>query len=152
MPIGARGECEYLNQVDSLVIPHLVRAGGTNPIKTFGGKVGDLVIAHYPKTRVTVFAVIGDEGPTDNLGEGSVAMNMTLLKASGPPTNYADTQKYDIGDDVWVAILPCSASYKSQKPYTVQNIADRVHQWQQEKGFADNANFLTMLFSFAKHL
>jgi hypothetical protein len=76
---AAAGECGAANQLDERSVPALVIAGGSNPLKNFGVGTGDLLIAVNPSNGAVQVAVVGDSGPADNLGEGSVALNMSLL-------------------------------------------------------------------------
>jgi hypothetical protein len=69
------GECSAANQLDERYVPALVIAGGSNPLKHFGVSTGDLLIAINPSNGAVQAAVVGDSGPPDNLGEGSVALS-----------------------------------------------------------------------------
>src|SRR5262245_66278582 len=74
-------------------------------VKDFGAKVGNLLVAYNPKTQLFSSAIIGDTGPRDNLGKGSVLLNMELLGIKVPPTNKAETFKLSIENaQVLVAI------------------------------------------------
>ncbi|HEV7643890.1 MAG TPA: hypothetical protein VGO50_08130 [Pyrinomonadaceae bacterium] len=154
LTVGQRGECEVDNQINPIRIPALVLVGGTNAVKTFGARVGDLVVAFNPKTNLTVAAVIGDTGPPDNLGEGSVALNMKLKGTSAVPTKKSETFALNIeGDGVLIAIIPASKDFrKNQNVYTVENINERIAQWQTDTGFSGSAKFVEMMRSFQAKL
>ena len=148
-----KGECGINDQVNPLAVPALVLAGGDNVLKQFGAKVGDLLFAFDPKTGRFSAAIIGDTGPEDNLGEGSVFLNMQLLDMTVPPTNKADTFKLSIEDtQVLVAIMPASRAFQQVKPYTNDNIGARVRQWQKEAGFGTPEQFIEFMKSFAPRL
>ena len=151
--IGDRGECEINDQVNPLTVPALVLVGGQNVVRNFGAKVGDLLVAYHPTTQRFSAAIIGDVGPKDNLGEGSVCLNMNLLGVTVPPKNKAETFKLSIENaQVLVAIIPASRAFQESKPYTADNIHQRVMAWQQEAGFATPEKFIAMLKSFQPKL
>lgn len=153
LPEGQRGECDASDQINPMQIPALVLVGGTNPVKDFGAKIGDLVVAFNPKTNLNAFAVIGDTGPKDNLGEGSVALNMKLRGTTTQPRNVRETFALNIeGQGVLVAIIPASDSYQSQKPFTAENIAERIKNWQTEAGFPTPEKFVEMMKKFRSNL
>ena len=150
---GDKGECEINDQVNPMTVPALVLVGGQNVVKTFGAKVGDLLIAYNPKTQLFSSAIIGDTGPRDNLGEGSVFLNMKLLGVTVPPTNKAETFKLSIENtQVLVAIIPASRLFREIKPYTTENINQRVGDWQKESGFATPEQFIEFMKSFQPKL
>jgi hypothetical protein len=124
------GECSAANQLDERYVPALVIAGGSNPLKHFGVSTGDLLIAINPSNGAVQAAVVGDSGPPDNLGEGSVALNMSLLKKTHQPTNYSEAKALDTGSqEMILAVIPKSAGYKLQRPYSADNITVRVTDW-----------------------
>lgn len=152
---GDKGECEVDNQVNPLTVPALVLVGGTNVVKTFGARVGDLLVAFNPKTQLISSAIIGDTGPRDNLGEGSILLNMRLLGTTTPPINKAETFKLSIENtQVLVAIIPASRLFQvdGNKPYTAENIDSRVKNWQASAGFATPEKFLDLMKSFQAKL
>src|SRR5262249_12498550 len=138
-----KGECDINDQVNPMTLPALVLVGGQNVVKTFGAKVGDLLVAYNPKTQLSTSAIIGDTGPEDNLGEGSVLLNMKLLGLTTTPTNKAETFKLSIENtQVLVAIIPDSHLFRVIKPYTAGNIDQRVAEWQNESGFSTREKFV----------
>lgn len=153
LPRGAWGECEINNQVNPISVPALVLVGGANVVRDFGARVGDLLVAYNPKTRLFSAAVIGDVGPEDNIGEGSVALNMRLLGTTTPPTNKAETFRLSIQDaQVLIAIIPTSRTFEEARPFTAENVAERVASWQRAAGFATPEAFVEFMKSFQPRL
>lgn len=152
---GDKGECEINDQVNPLTVPALVLVGGENVVKEFGARVGDLLVAFNPKTQIVSAAIIGDIGPKDNLGEGSVLLNMNLLGIATPPTNKAETFRLSIENaQVLVAIIPASRAFEvtGNMPFTAENINQRVKDWQATAGFATPEKFLELMKSFQPKL
>lgn len=152
---GNKGECEIDHQVNPMTVPALVLLGGQNVVKKYGANVGDLLVAYNPDTQTVVSAIIGDTGPKDNLGEGSVYLNMKLLNKTAPPTNKVETYKLSIENTkILVAIIPASRLFEVEgnKPYTGTNIDQRVKNWQKKAGFATPEKFLEMMKSFQAKL
>lgn len=154
LPESDSGECQSLNQLNQLIVPALVMAGGANPVKALGGKVGDLLVAYYPNTRVFVAALIGDEGPPNNLGEGSVALNMALLRETVPPKTFQQTKRLSIQDSqpVLVALFPNTNLYNRRRPFTKANIEERVKSWLREAGFETQDKFVELMMNFKTRL
>lgn len=153
LPANKKGECDQLDQLDQRFIPALVMAGGANPLKAFGAQQGDLVVAYNPSNKETAFAVIGDEGPENNLGEGSVALNMSLLKVATQPTNYTQAKKLDTGNlEIIIAVIPASSSSRPKTPFTKENIIERVKNWQRDAGFSTPEKFVEMMKKFQSEL
>ena len=148
-----RGECDVNDQVNPMTVPALVLAGGQNPMKDFGAKVGDLLIAFNPRTQLFTSAIIGDTGPADNLGEGSVSLNMKLLGTTTPPTNKQETFQLSIENTkVLIAIIPGSRLFNVAKPYTADNINQRIDAWRAEAGFTAPEKLIEMMKSFQPRL
>lgn len=148
-----RGECDVNDQVNPMTVPALVLAGGQNPVRAFGAKLGDLLIAFNPRTQLFTAAIIGDTGPADNLGEGSVSLNMKLLGATTPPTNKEETFRLSIENTkVLIAIIPGSRLFNVAKPYTAENINQRIDDWRTEAGFLTVEKLVEMMKSFQPSL
>jgi len=148
-----KGECEVNNQVDPLRVPALVLVGGKNPVRDFGAQVGDLLFAYNPANQLFSAAIIGDTGPKDNLGEGSVFLNMKLLGKTTPPANKTETFKFSVSSSqVLIAIIPGSHSFRVVTPYTAENINQRVTDWQKESGFDTPEKFIDFLKSSTPQL
>jgi hypothetical protein len=89
--------CDINNYVDSLVAPAIVipKNRSETQLSEFAlrnAKVGDLVITMVPGASKPVYAVIGDTGPVNELGEGSLALNGKLLGKTKPPANYIEVK------------------------------------------------------------
>ena len=150
-----KGECEINDQVNPMTVPALVLLGGQNVVKDYGAKVGDLLVAYNPVTKISVSAIIGDTGPKDNLGEGSVYLNMKLLGKTVPPINKAETYQLSIETTkILVAIIPGSRLFEvtGNKPYTAENIEQRIKHWQTYAGFATPEAFLELMKTFQSGL
>ena len=148
-----KGECEINNQLNPMAVPALVLAGGQHPVKEFGAKVGDLLVAFNPRTQLFTTAIIGDTGPADNLGEGSVSLNMKLLGTTTPPTNKEETFRLSIANtNVLIAIIPGSRLFRVVKPYTADNINQRIEAWRSEAGFTSLEKLLDVMKSFQPRL
>jgi hypothetical protein len=149
---GARaGECEAGNQIDERFVPALVIPGGDNPLRRFGAKLGDLVVAYNPGNGSEEVAVIGDSGPYENLGEGSVALNMKLLEVVKQPSNFDDAKALDTGrQEIQVAIFPGSSSYALERPYSVDNINSRAISWLSQNGYGSVNDFVVLMSSCGK--
>jgi hypothetical protein len=153
LPPETAGECSVADQLDERVVPALVMAGGNNPLRQFRAARGDLVVAINPANGVVQAAVIGDFGPPDNLGEGSVALNMALLKKTAQPKTYAEAKRLDTGrQEILVAIMPGSAAFQLQRPYTATNIAARAAAWADTKGYGSADGFSQLVQSCGKEL
>jgi hypothetical protein len=148
-----KGECDVNDQVNPMTVPALVLAGGQNPVRAFGAKLGDLLIAFNPRTQLFTAAIIGDTGPADNLGEGSVSLNMKLLGTTTPPTNKEETFRLSIENTkVLIAIIPGSRVFNVAKPYTAENINQRIDDWRTEAGFSTLEKLLEMMKTFQPRL
>lgn len=89
--------CDINNYVDALVTPALVLPKNHSKTKLSefakrNAKVGDLVVAMVPGTSQPVYAVVGDIGPANELGEGSIALNGRLLGKTSLPANYLEVR------------------------------------------------------------
>ncbi|HEX3252556.1 MAG TPA: hypothetical protein VHS05_24165 [Pyrinomonadaceae bacterium] len=148
-----KGECDINDQVNPMIVPALVLVGGQNPVRDFGAQVGDLLIAFNPKTQLFTSAIIGDTGPKDNLGEGSVLLNMKLRGITTPPTNKHETFALSIEDTkVLIAIIPGSRLFRVAKPYTAENIDQRLNEWRTGAGFTTPEKLIEMMKSFQSRL
>lgn len=88
----SKGVCDQARYLDSLVFHAIVLPGNTQ--WAANAKNGDLAVVRDLQTGVTAFAIVGDRGPRDALGEGTVALAATLAKVTlnGHET-YADVRK-----------------------------------------------------------
>jgi hypothetical protein len=143
---AAAGECEVNDQLDQRFIPAFVLPGGSNVVRSFGAGVGDLLVAFNPRNNVVSAAVVGDTGPNDKLGEGSVGLIMALLGKTEQPKTYKDALTLDTGTDVMlIAIIPGSRSFNLQRPFTKENIAARAQDWLIQAGFESQENFIDFM-------
>jgi hypothetical protein len=129
-----------------LKVPALVLAGGSdNIVKKYGAKLGDLLIAYNPDNKKVVYAIINDLGPKHNLGEGSVLLNMKLLDKSEYPKTRKDTYKLATPNDIIIAIIPGSKSFNTVKPFTSENIMERLTKWLDKAGFETENEFIEFI-------
>jgi hypothetical protein len=141
LPANQRGECLVNDQLDQRSIPAIVLRGNSNPLKGFGASTGDLVLAVNPENGVVVPAVIGDTGDGNRIGEGSVALNMKLLQRTDQPKTYTQAEGLDTGTKkMLVAVFPGSRTFQPQRPFTAENISDRLTALaaQRQYGSVDN--------------
>jgi len=140
------GECGHRSQLDQRIIPAFVLPGGRNVVRTFGAGVGDLLVAFNPRNNVVSAAVVGDTGPANKLGEGSVGLNMALLGRTDQPSTYREALRLDTGNnEMLIAIIPNSRNFNQQKPFTKENILSRVQQWMAQAGFESQENFVNFM-------
>jgi hypothetical protein len=144
---GDKGECDCNDQLNAFEIPALVLAAnspkkGPNPVRSFGGGKGDIVITFNEKNNSIVFAIIGDEGPAHNLGEGSVLLNMKLMNDTKFPTNLNETYNKAIGNSIITLVIPNSKKIITERPYTEQNIEQGAWVWLKENGIQDKESLL----------
>lgn len=136
LPADQSGECQHKNQLDQRFIPAIVLRGDANPLRGYGARTGDLVVAINPADGTTVAAIIGDTGDGNRIGEGSVALNMALAGITTQPKTYNEAVKLDTGDKTMVvAVLPATRSFERVRPYTAANIKARVKSWASAKGY-----------------
>jgi hypothetical protein len=138
LPINQWGECQVKNQLDQRFIPAIVLRGDSNPLKEYGARKGDLVVAINPQNGVVVPAVIGDTGDGNRIGEGSVALNMKLLQRTDQPKNYPEAKTLDTGSHkMLVAVFPGSRTFNPKKPFTADNISERVKLWAMQRQYGE---------------
>lgn len=93
---SVKDECSLDRYVDSLATPAIVipqnLPGNPSGFSRRGVAVGDLVTAVSIKRKFSVHGVVGDTGPTNKLGEASIAMNGRLLERKGLPVNYREVR------------------------------------------------------------
>jgi hypothetical protein len=88
--------CDLANYVDALEVPALVIPGGVkgkpSAFAERDVRIGDLAVAMLPDGTKHVHAVVGDTGPSDQLGEASIALNGKLLGKTAAPKNYNEVR------------------------------------------------------------
>lgn len=147
------GECDYKNQLDQRFIPAIVIRGAGNPLRAYGAKTGDLVVAINPKTKGAVAAIVGDTGDGNRIGEGSVALNMALLGRGTQPMTYADAKSLDTGSNAMVvAVVPGSKAFKLERPYTKENIDKRMEAWSSANGYQNTKTLVAAVLACAEGL
>ena len=75
-------------EVSALVLPRDPKGGQRSGFTQHGVKMGDLAAVWLPGSDKVHFAVVGDQGPANKLGEASIALNGRLLGKTAPPVNY----------------------------------------------------------------
>ena len=153
LPLSQAGECQRANQLDQRFVPAIVLRGNSNPLKNFGARVGDLLIAINPTSGVAVPAIVGDSGDGNRIGEGSVALNMALLGKTVQPANYQQAKQLDTGtQDIIVAVIPGSRSFALQRPHTSETISGRAKSWASGQGYGSMAEFTAAIRACAANL
>lgn len=137
-------KCNITNYLDALIVPAIVipknpAKGVLSEFARRNAKVGDLVVTMVPGAAAPVFAVVGDTGPSGELGEGSIALNGQLLGKTRNPTNYLEVRgKPPFAGQGWTvpkaAMLIFPGSRDVADPFmSVERInaaaADRFAQW-----------------------
>lgn len=125
-------ECSSVRYIDALSVPTLVLQRGPNGLTSRGVRVGDEIVAWRPGLDAPVYAVVGDTGPPDRLGEGSIALNGQLLRRTGEPVNYDQVVRNYVVPRTHVLVFPGSHD-ASQPRITVERVAegarDRFTAW-----------------------
>lgn len=138
--VNDTSECQCANQLDPFKIPSLVLNSGIK----FGASLGDLIVAYNPLTDRLVYAIIGDSGPGNNLGEGSILLNAELKNVETPKDRNG-IKDLAIGDPIYIAIIPKSKNYKLVRPYTEKSIAERVTKWFASQGYKNKDGIVKLL-------
>jgi hypothetical protein len=89
---NASDPCDLSNYVDALTVPAIVLPKAPSGFADKGARVGDLAVVAVPGDSRVVYAVVGDSGPRDKLGEASIALNGQLLGKTQPPANYREVR------------------------------------------------------------
>jgi hypothetical protein len=136
--------CNIERYVDALVTPALVlpKPPKGQTLSRFGkldAAIGDLVVAMVPGASKPVFAVVGDHGPADALGEASIALNGKLLEKTGLPANYREIRgRGEYQGQAWTVpkavVLIFPGTRDKQKPYLTPERIDadasaRFEKW-----------------------
>jgi hypothetical protein len=135
--------CDINKYVDALTVPALVLPG-SRPKRPSGfakrdAAIGDLAVVMVPGKANPVFAVIGDIGPTDELGEASLALNGKLLGKTAEPQNYDEVRgRGPFKGRGWVVpraiVLVFPKSRNAKDPFTTTQRIDleakrRFEEW-----------------------
>jgi hypothetical protein len=133
-------ECYCANQLDPFKIPSIV----LNDQIKYGASKGDLVVAYNPINKNIVFGIIGDTGPSGNLGEGSILLNKKLKGVEISKEKNA-VQTLAINDNILICIIPKSKNFKLTKPYTEESIKDRILEWFRIQGYNNENEIIKLL-------
>jgi len=119
--------CAAARYVDALKVPALVIPLSSPGFRAAGAKLGDLVAAIAPGQAEPVFGVVGDSGPSNALGEASIAMNGLLNGLNRDPANYRDVLRHWVVPKATVVIF--ARSRDVARPYlTVERINPAARQ------------------------
>ncbi len=148
--INDKGECKCNFYLDATKIPAMVLPKGKNALYHFNAEIENLVIAYNPKTNLVAYAIIGDTGPTKNLGEGNILMNQNLKGKTTYKTNRQSINKaLVISNEVIICIIP-NVSTKQIKPYTEEKIRQECEKWIEEAGYVNVQDFVDFMIKTAK--
>jgi hypothetical protein len=118
-------------KVSAIVLPGRLKKKVPTGFETRDAKVGDLVAVLTGDGSRVVFAVVGDTGPSKELGEGTIALAGTLLGKTSEPANYLEVRgkKPFIGKgwDVrssFTLLFP--GTRDTAKPYLTQDRIDKA--------------------------
>ncbi|MCV9930376.1 glycoside hydrolase family 75 protein [Flavobacterium sp. LS1R49] len=134
-------ECSFANQLDPFIIPSIVLNNGIK----YGASKGDLVVAYNPVTKIIVYGIVGDKGPGNNLGEGSILLNMKLKGITEIPKGKNAVKTLAISENIMIGIIPKSKEFKLLRPYTETSITDRVKQWFNMQGYSNQDGIIKLL-------
>lgn len=125
-------DCSQLRYLDSLVFQAIVLPAGTAWASS--AKDGDLAVVKDLGSGVTAFAIVGDRGPSDEIGEGTIALAATLGKATlnGSET-YTQIRKLVRADVVTLVLNGNNIRDKEKGALTQalidQNVKAAFDQW-----------------------
>lgn len=109
--------CDQSRYLNALEVPFVIVPGHRN-FTSRGVEVRDLAVVHQPATGRTVFAVVGDRGPSWGLGEGSVYLAKALSGRTETPTTRREVNR--MGPRGVVTLLLPKTNLAP--PYTVERI------------------------------
>lgn len=119
------GDCDQTKYIDALKIPAIVLPKGENQFAVAGiGKRSIIVAFSSSATKHVVPGIVGDTGPTDQLGEATVAMNRMLngLPDTEQPKHRDDAKARFQAKATATLLFPGSAN-KLARPITPERIA-----------------------------
>jgi hypothetical protein len=121
---GREGDCDQSKWIDALTVPAFVIPGGSEFLAQ-GVAKRSIVIAFSPSaTKRVVPGIVGDVGPSKELGEASVAMNRKLngLAENDQPKHRQDAiVRFQAGRSA-ILIFPGASSVLA-RPITAQSVA-----------------------------
>lgn len=99
---GVKDQCDLTQYVDALATAAVVvprnPEGGISEFTYRGVGIGDLAVAIAVRSSRLVPGVVGDKGPSNKLGEASVAMHARLTGRTGVPENYRQAKQWAAGE------------------------------------------------------
>ena len=117
----SKGRCDQDRYLNALTIPFSIYPGA-RAFTTRGVGKGDVVVYYNPANDVTEYGVVGDEGPSWGLAEGSVAFAKSLRKLTRDPQNRKDTYQFGV-TKIHSLILPKETL---SGPFTPENVRSRA--------------------------
>ena len=112
--------------VSSIVLPRRRQKGVPTGFEQRDAKIGDLVALVTRQGDKPAFAVVGDTGPSRELGEVSVALAGALLGKAAPPANYKEVKKGWGVPAAFVLVFP--ATRDAAEPFITQARIDAAGQ------------------------
>jgi hypothetical protein len=85
-------EADPRRYLDSRVVPFIVLPGNSAFFSQGGAKLGNVAFVYDPKSQQSVFAIAGDLGPADALGEGSIALAAAIKGKTVDPATLTGKQ------------------------------------------------------------
>jgi hypothetical protein len=142
-----KGECDINDQIDPRKIPGITIEGGHNFIRDAGVELGDLAIASYeisPDKYRHIPAIIIDTGGVKYPAMGTIALNSALLNIQGEYKTHNEILSLDMKHlkPVTITIIPGSFGFNLQRPFSYQNISDRVNAFVSQSGYSTLENLL----------
>jgi hypothetical protein len=127
---GRKGDCDGSKWIDAGVVPALVLPGGETVFRSQGARLrSPVVAAPLAAQSRTVFGLVGDIGPEDELGEASIAMNAELngLPAGSFPVNYDDAKERFVAPASAILVFP-GRELRLSYPVTRQRVQEHSRQ------------------------
>ena len=122
---GRQGDCDQSKWIDALSVPALVVPDQSKFFALGVVKRSVVVALSSSASKRVVAGIVGDVGPSDELGEASVAMNRSLngLPDTELPRHRRDAiERFQAGRTA-VLILPGNA-FRLARPITPQRVAE----------------------------
>ncbi|HEV2553236.1 MAG TPA: glycoside hydrolase family 75 protein [Bosea sp. (in: a-proteobacteria)] len=140
---SVRDQCNPARYADAMILPAIVVPGRIKNVPTGfelnDAKVGDLAVVATRDLSKIVYAVVGDSGPTKDIGEGTIALARALLGKNHDPVNYREVrgrppfrgQGWDVPQTITLIL---SGSRDNRTPYMTiarieQDAASKFAAW-----------------------
>lgn len=117
----SKERCDQERYLNALEIPFSIFPRAIEFTKR-GVGTGDVVVYYNPSNDVIEFGIVGDQGPSWGLAEGSVAFAKTLLKLNSDPKSRRDTYRFSV-KKIHALILP---NETLSAPFTSANVRSRA--------------------------